>query len=150
MGTRKTCVFGAVLSLLLGIAAVGIGADTAENRTKVFGVINSLEPCGAEVGAPKTLKFTAYTSFSGVNGETHTITLKLAVLDADAKVVSTASKAWTVTSGEQGCIKCPVTCKSPNCLEAGAYFINASLTDQKASEATILLDAKTCVVSLSE
>lgn len=144
------CVMALTLILTSLVGVIGMSADAPMTRATIFAVINSVDPTGLVTDAPRTMKFTARVSFAGVSGESHTLNLKLAVLDADAKVLATANQTWTVISGEQGCLKCPVTCKTPKCLDPGAYFVIASLTDQKASEQPVVVDAKSFAVILTE
>src|SRR5262245_54657111 len=120
----------------------------AKKRTGALGVIDSVEPCGVIGGAGTEITFVAKASFSGEGfgptAKPHTITLRLVVADEDGKVICNESTAWDVPDGEHGCVKCPVSCKKK--LDAGAFFVTATLTDEPKGGMKAKMDAKACAV----
>lgn len=158
LGNAVNCklatVFAGVLLISSLQAALAAHPQTrkAELRTEASGYIDSLDPCGGESGAGGEVTFTAKATFAGVGigatAEKHTITLKLLVIDEDGNRVCSSSQSWDVANAEQGCIKCPVVCKKE--VDAGVYFLSATLTDQGPDGKKIKLDAKSCALILTE
>ncbi len=149
MLTRRTVGQSIPIFLIICISVPLPTAGKERPEPKISGAIESLVPCGSATGAPRKLTFTATMSHGGVDKEKHTATLKLAVFDADANEICVMTFIHISENKEQGIIHQPISCTSRGCLEAGAYFITASLTDQKDSDPAVVLSAQACSVILS-
>jgi hypothetical protein len=112
------------------------------------GSITSLSPCGSGGPSPIDVTFHTSASFHGVTGERHQLTLQLIVRDLSCTAVCSNSSSWTVTSGEQGCVNCPVSCTQHQ-LAAGLYILVATLTDQLLpAGAEEIIDSRACSFQL--
>jgi hypothetical protein len=150
MLVKRFIVPGVFLAFVFATGSLIPAQERAGKRAGAQGFIDSVEPCGGITGVDKEITFTAKATFSGEGfggtAKPHTITLRLLVVDEEGNVVCSEKKEWEVPDGEHGCIKCPVSGKKK--LEAGVYFVNATLTDQPKGGKKTKMDAKSCAVIL--
>lgn len=144
-------VAGSVIGAIASFAGAACDTKQATRLTKLLGSIDSVAPCGGASGTGSPVAFTATASFHGVGfgttAERHTVTVKLLVLDEDGQLVCSSTQSWDLPDAEHGCYKCPVTCNKQ--VDAGVYFINATMTDIGPDGKKLKVDAKSCAVIVS-
>jgi hypothetical protein len=123
-------------------------------RPSSVGSVDSLTPCGTSTGGPKNVTFTVTASYAGTNGRWDRFTTSITVTDADGHVIATANKIQGTSSGEQGCIACPVSTPATH-VNPGSYHLLGTLVDA-AFDAhgnpigpPTLLGSKTCIYNLT-